>query len=100
MLDATLKTQLKSYLEKVVYPLELVASLDDSAKAREMKELLQEIVLLSDKITLVEAFSGEAPYNHFFGEGLIAITPDGAPATPVTVTIPLTSEPPSGKNSF
>ena len=54
MLDATLKTQLKSYLEKVVYPLELVASLDDSAKAREMKELLQEIVLLSDKITLVE----------------------------------------------
>ena len=55
MLDATLKTQLKSYLEKVVYPLELVASLDDSAKAREMKELLQEIVLLSDKITLVES---------------------------------------------
>ena len=54
MLDATLKNQLKSYLEKVVYPLELVASLDDSAKAREMKELLQEIVLLSDKITLVE----------------------------------------------
>ena len=54
MLDATLKTQLKSYLEKVMYPLELVASLDDSAKAREMKELLQEIVLLSDKITLVE----------------------------------------------
>ena len=54
MLDATLKTQLKSYLEKVVYPLELVASLDDSVKAREMKELLQEIGLLSDKITLVE----------------------------------------------
>ena len=54
MLDATLKTQLKSYLEKVVYPLELVASLDDSAKAREMKELLLEIAELSDKITLVE----------------------------------------------
>ena len=54
MLDATLKTQLKSYLEKVVYPLELVASLDDSAKAREMKELLLEISELSDKITLVE----------------------------------------------
>jgi alkyl hydroperoxide reductase subunit F len=54
MLDATLKTQLKAYLEKVVYPLELVASLDDSAKAREMKELLLEIAELSDKITLVE----------------------------------------------
>ena len=37
MLDATLKTQLKAYLEKVVQPIELVASLDDSAKSREMK---------------------------------------------------------------
>ncbi|RFP08226.1 MULTISPECIES: alkyl hydroperoxide reductase subunit F [unclassified Duganella] len=54
MLDATLKTQLKAYLEKVVQPIEIVASLDDSAKAREMEELLQEIVLLSDKITLVK----------------------------------------------
>jgi len=54
MLDATLKTQLKTYLEKVVQPIELVASLDDSAKAREMKELLLELSQLSDKITLVE----------------------------------------------
>ncbi|MTV38621.1 alkyl hydroperoxide reductase subunit F [Duganella radicis] len=54
MLDATLKTQLKAYLEKVVQPLELVVSLDDSAKAREMKELLLEISELSDKISLVE----------------------------------------------
>ncbi|NVM77026.1 alkyl hydroperoxide reductase subunit F [Duganella sp. SG902] len=54
MLDATLKTQLKAYLEKVVQPIELVASLDDSAKAREMKELLLEIAELSDKISLVE----------------------------------------------
>jgi alkyl hydroperoxide reductase subunit F len=54
MLDATLKTQLKAYLEKVVYPLELVASLDDSAKAGEMKQLLLEISELSDKISLVE----------------------------------------------
>ena len=54
MLDETLKTQLKAYLEKVVRPIEIVASLDDSAKSREMEELLGEIVLLSDKITLVE----------------------------------------------
>ncbi|WP_373989604.1 alkyl hydroperoxide reductase subunit F [Duganella sp. BuS-21] len=54
MLDATLKTQLKAYLEKVLHPLELVASLDDSAKASEMKQLLLEIAELSDKITLVE----------------------------------------------
>ena len=54
MLDANLKSQLKTYLEKVVQPIEIVASLDDSAKSREMQELLQEIVLLSDKITLAE----------------------------------------------
>ncbi|MBJ7309812.1 alkyl hydroperoxide reductase subunit F [Rugamonas sp. CCM 8940] len=58
MLDADLKSQLKSYLEKVVQPIEIVASLDDSATAREMQELLQEIVLLSDKISLVERSDG------------------------------------------
>lgn len=54
MLDANLKSQLKSYLEKLVQPIEIVASLDDSAKSREMQELLQEIVLLSERITLIE----------------------------------------------
>ncbi|MFA9218782.1 MAG: alkyl hydroperoxide reductase subunit F [Sphingomonadaceae bacterium] len=55
MLDAAIQAQLKTYLEKVVQPIELVTSLDDSATAREMKELLQEIVQLSDKISLVES---------------------------------------------
>jgi alkyl hydroperoxide reductase subunit F len=54
MLDANLKTQLKAYLEKVVQPIEIVASLDDSAKAREMQDLLRDIAALSDKITVVE----------------------------------------------
>ncbi|MFJ3057842.1 alkyl hydroperoxide reductase subunit F [Herbaspirillum sp. NPDC087042] len=54
MLDANLKTQLKAYLEKVSHPIEIVASLDDGAKSREMQELLQDIVLLSDRIKLVE----------------------------------------------
>jgi alkyl hydroperoxide reductase subunit F len=54
MLDTTLKTQLKAYLEKVVQPIELVATLDNSAKAGEMQELLEEIVTLSDKITLIK----------------------------------------------
>ncbi|MEX5746872.1 alkyl hydroperoxide reductase subunit F [Massilia sp. X63] len=52
MLDATLKKQLQAYLEKVVQPIELVASLDDSPKAREMDELLREIAALSDKISV------------------------------------------------
>ena len=54
MLDANLKTQLKTYLEKVTLPIEIVASLDDGAKSRELQELLQEIVTLSERITLVE----------------------------------------------
>jgi alkyl hydroperoxide reductase subunit F len=54
MLDANLKTQLASYLEKIVQPIEIVASLDGGDKSRELQELLQEIVVLSDKITLVE----------------------------------------------
>jgi alkyl hydroperoxide reductase subunit F len=35
MLDANIKTQLKAYLEKLVAPIELVASLDDGPKSAE-----------------------------------------------------------------
>ncbi|WP_079201461.1 alkyl hydroperoxide reductase subunit F [Pseudomonas sp. CC6-YY-74] len=52
MLDANLKAQLKAYLEKVTQPFEIVASLDDSDKSRELLGLLQDIVSLTDKITL------------------------------------------------
>jgi len=54
MLDTNLKTQLKAYLEKLTQPIELVASLDDSEKSRELQELLQEITQLSARITLTE----------------------------------------------
>ena len=52
MLDSNLKTQLKGYLEKVTQPFEIVASLDDGEKSRELLSLLQDIAGLSDKITL------------------------------------------------
>ena len=52
MLDTNLKTQLKAYLEKVTQPFEIVASLDDGEKSRELLSLLQDIAGLSDKITL------------------------------------------------
>ena len=52
MLDANLKAQLKAYLTRLQRPIELVASLDDRAASREMRELLEEIVTLSDKIAL------------------------------------------------
>jgi len=54
MLDSNLKTQLKSYLEKVTQPIEIVANLDEGTKSQELRELLQEIESLSERITLVE----------------------------------------------
>ncbi len=79
MLDAQIKTQLAAYLEKLQRPIELVASLDDSAKAQEMRTLLGEIAALSDKVSLRDdgqhalrpsfgiASQGEAPRVHFAG---------------------------------
>ena len=52
MLDATIKTQLKAYLERLQQPIELVASLDDSMKAQEMGALLDDIATLSDKVSV------------------------------------------------
>ena len=54
MLDTNIKAQLKAYLEKLQRPIELVASLDDSAKAQEMRGLLVDIAELSDKVSLRE----------------------------------------------
>jgi len=51
MLDADLKTQLQAYLEKVTQPIELVASLDDGEKSRELEALLQDVASLSDRIS-------------------------------------------------
>ncbi|HQT32023.1 MAG TPA: alkyl hydroperoxide reductase subunit F [Thiobacillus sp.] len=54
MLDANIKAQLKTYMERLVAPIELVASLDDGAKSQEMRELLEEIASVSDRISLLE----------------------------------------------
>ena len=43
MLDSTLQSQLKTYLERLVFPIELDASLDDSTGSRELEELLRQI---------------------------------------------------------
>ena len=79
MLDAAIKTQLKAYLEKLQRPIELVASLDDSAKAQEMYGLLNDIAGLSAKVSLRQngnaelrpsfaiGLPGEAPHIHFAG---------------------------------
>ncbi|KVE23757.1 alkyl hydroperoxide reductase subunit F [Burkholderia singularis] len=54
MLDANLKNQLKSYLERISRPVELVASLDGSDKSRELRALLDEIASLSPRVSVVE----------------------------------------------
>lgn len=60
MLDANLKTQLKAYLQKVSRPIEIVASLDDGDKSRELQALLEEIAALSDRITVIETHRDDA----------------------------------------
>ncbi len=55
MLDATLKTQLQGYLQNLRSPLTLIATLDDSAKSAELRELLADIASLSDKVSVDES---------------------------------------------
>jgi alkyl hydroperoxide reductase subunit F len=52
MLDNAIKTQLSAYLEKLQTPIELVASLDTSDAARQMRELLADIAALSPKVNV------------------------------------------------
>ena len=53
MLDANLKQQLTGYLANITQPIELVASLDDGAKSKELLGLLEDIAALSDKVSFV-----------------------------------------------
>ena len=52
MLDSNIQTQLKAYFEKIVEPIVLTATLDDSSKSTEMLALLNQVAELSDKISL------------------------------------------------
>ncbi|AQW29282.1 alkyl hydroperoxide reductase subunit F [Ralstonia syzygii subsp. celebesensis] len=54
MLDADVKAQLKAYLERLVQPIELVASIDDSEGSRDMTDLLRDVAGQSGMITLNE----------------------------------------------
>ncbi|MFY7835458.1 MAG: alkyl hydroperoxide reductase subunit F [Novosphingobium sp.] len=51
VLDAATTAQLKAYLGNLRRPVELVATLDDSAKSAEMRGLVEEIAAQSDKVT-------------------------------------------------
>ncbi|MES2683652.1 MAG: alkyl hydroperoxide reductase subunit F [Pseudomonadota bacterium] len=54
MLDTDLKTQLKSYLERLVRPVEIVANLNDSGAGTEMRALLADIAEASSQISVRE----------------------------------------------
>jgi NADH-dependent peroxiredoxin subunit F len=79
MLDANIKTQLGAYLQKLQRPIQLIASVDNSEKSRELQNLLNEIASLSDKISINTqgnyhfkpsfgvATENESPRIHFAG---------------------------------
>ncbi len=79
MLDDAIQSQLKAYLERLQRPIELIASLNDSASSQEMHRLLTDIAALSDKVSLrtdgsnarrpsfAVAQPGETPRIHFAG---------------------------------
>jgi alkyl hydroperoxide reductase subunit F len=55
MLDPAVTEQLRGHLEKVIDPIELVASLDDSPKSTQLWDLLQAVARLSPSVTAVRA---------------------------------------------
>ena len=67
MLDNNIKTQLRTYLEKLQQPIELIASLDGSGKAQEMLALLQDIAELSARVSV--RHDGDAPRRPSFAVG-------------------------------
>ena len=85
MLDANIQTQLKAYLEKLQNPIELIASLDDSAKAAEIRSLLNDIAALSDKVSVSE--NGTATLRPSFGVARV-----GEPARVQFAGIPMGHE--------
>jgi alkyl hydroperoxide reductase subunit F len=59
MLEDAIRTQLAAYLQRITQPVELVASLDDSPAAGDMRELLQEIAALHPQMVSAR-FDGDA----------------------------------------
>ncbi|MBL0150072.1 MAG: alkyl hydroperoxide reductase subunit F [Ideonella sp.] len=59
MLDAKLQAQLKTYLEKLQRPIELVATLDHSQASRDMRVLLADVASPSALVAVREIDDGE-----------------------------------------
>ena len=61
MLDAALLEQLRGHFTKITRPVRLIATYDDSATSRQMRELLAELASVSDLVTVEEAPGERAP---------------------------------------
>ena len=68
MLDADTKAQLKSYLERVTQPIEIVASLDDSKASAEMLALLKDVADASPLVKLSESRDDSASQALLFDQ--------------------------------
>jgi alkyl hydroperoxide reductase subunit F len=66
MLDENVKSQLKSYLERLTRPIELVASVDEGDSSREMSALLEDIAALSPLVSLKVAPAGDGELTPSF----------------------------------
>lgn len=87
MLDASLTLALRTHLERLVRPVELVADLDDSDAARQMRDLLGELLTLSPKLSLVSRRLGDDGPRPAFTVG-----PRGEPARVRFAGVPLGHE--------
>lgn len=84
MLDATLKQQLDTYLQKIVTPIEVSVSTDDTAKSKELDALATEIIDLSGNISRGQ-FTGQRTPS-------MAIAPAGEPPRVSFAGIPMGHE--------
>ena len=77
MLDANIQEQLKAYLERLEQPIQLITSLDENGNSEQMRELVNEIAALSDKVSVIKSNDSElvpsfrvAPLNNIEQRGV------------------------------
>ncbi len=85
VLDQATTAQLKAYLGNLRRPIELVASLDDSAKSAELRNMVEEIAAQSDQVSA--RFDGDDARRPSF-----AIRADGGKAEAVFAGLPMGHE--------
>ena len=66
MLDVNIQQQLKGYLERLEQPIQLMTTLDSSDSSAQMRELVNEIAALSDKVNVVETNDADSTGWNFY----------------------------------